>query len=76
MSAGGRGSLVGHTEATSSAAHPEPLQNWCLPPPHPPFNLVYFLSFMLHVQEVIKATCLHLTSSYLPILNFVLDGIK
>lgn len=35
---------VGHSEATSSAAHPKSPQKLCLPPPHPPFASLYFLS--------------------------------
>lgn len=36
---------VGHSEATSSAAHPKSPQKLCLPPPHPPFTSSLF---MLH----------------------------
>lgn len=34
---------VGHSEATSSAAHPKSLQKLCMSPPHPPSISIYFL---------------------------------
>lgn len=52
---------VGHSKATSSAAHPERLQNWCLPHPHPPSVSVYFLSSCYTLSSARRGRRVHLS---------------